>query len=95
MFYISNLKKCLSDETLFIPLEEIKIKKNLLFVKEPVDVLDKEIKRTKQCRILIVKVRWNAKRGPKFTWETRRSDGVPILSFMNLSFEGISGRNSL
>ena len=68
-FHVSNLKKCLSDETLVIPLDEIEINESLNFVEEPAEVLDREVKRTKQSRIPIVKVRWNAKRGPEFTWE--------------------------
>lgn len=69
VFHVSNLKNCLSDETLVIPLEEIGINKNLLFVEEPVEIQDRELKRTKKSRILIVKVQWNAKHGPEFTWE--------------------------
>ncbi|GJU45796.1 hypothetical protein Tco_1203062 [Tanacetum coccineum] len=57
-FHVSNLKKCLSDETLVIPLEEIQIDDKLYFVEEPVEIMDQEIKRLKQSRILIVKVRW-------------------------------------
>ncbi|KAI3503888.1 hypothetical protein L1887_32355 [Cichorium endivia] len=68
-FHVSNLKKCLSDETLIIPLDEIEVNENLHFVAEPVKIKDKEIKRTKQSRIPIVKVRLSAKRGPEFTWE--------------------------
>ena len=63
----------MSDETLAIPLDEIKLDKNLHFVEESVEIMDREIKRTKQSRIPIVKVRWNAKRGPKFTWECEDS----------------------
>ena len=69
VFHFSNLKKCLSDVTLVIPLDEIEINENLLFIEEPVEIMDREVKRTKQSRIPIVKVRWNAKRGPEFTWE--------------------------
>ncbi|CAH1412001.1 unnamed protein product [Lactuca virosa] len=71
VFHVSNLKKCLSDETLVIPLEEIEINENLLFVDEPVEILDRKVKRTKKSRIPIVKVRWNAKRRPEFTWERK------------------------
>ncbi|GJT78515.1 hypothetical protein Tco_1045240 [Tanacetum coccineum] len=39
------------------------------FVEEPVEIVDREVKRLKQSRILLVKVRWNSKRGPEFTWE--------------------------
>ena len=68
-FHVSNLKKCLSDETLVIPLDEIEINESLNFVEEPIEIMDREVKQTKQSRIPIVKVRWNAKRGPEFTWE--------------------------
>ena len=45
-FHISNLKKCLSDETLLIPLDEIAINEKLQFIEEPVEIMDREIKRT-------------------------------------------------
>ncbi|GJZ29787.1 putative reverse transcriptase domain-containing protein [Tanacetum coccineum] len=68
-FYVSNLKKCFSDEPLAIPLDEIQIDDKLNFIEEPVEIMDREVKRLKQSRILIVKVRWNSRRGPEFTWE--------------------------
>ncbi|GJT28849.1 putative reverse transcriptase domain-containing protein [Tanacetum coccineum] len=67
-FHVSNLKKCLADETLAIPLNEIQIDKKLYFIEEPVEVMDREVKRLKQSRIPIVKVRWNSRRGPEFMW---------------------------
>ncbi|GJW39375.1 putative reverse transcriptase domain-containing protein [Tanacetum coccineum] len=66
-FHILNLKKCLSDETFVIPLDEIQIDDKLHFIKEPVEIMDREVKRLKQSRIPIVKVRWNSKRGSEFT----------------------------
>ena len=68
-FHVSNLKKCLTDKSLVVPLEEIQVNPNLNFVEEPVEIMDREIKRLKQSRIPIMKVRWNARRGPKFTSE--------------------------
>ncbi|GKE83442.1 hypothetical protein Tco_1557184, partial [Tanacetum coccineum] len=68
-FHVSNLKKCLSDELLAIPLDEIHIDDKLHFVEEPVEIMDREVKRLKQSRILIVKVRWTSRRGPEFTRE--------------------------
>ncbi|GKA02689.1 putative reverse transcriptase domain-containing protein [Tanacetum coccineum] len=68
-FHVSNLKKCVYDETLVIPLDEIQIDDKLHFIEEPVEIMDREVKRLKQSRIPIVKVRWNSRRGPKFTWE--------------------------
>ncbi|GJU48541.1 putative reverse transcriptase domain-containing protein [Tanacetum coccineum] len=69
MFHVSNLKKCLADPTLQIPLGEIRVYAKLNFVEEPVEILEREFKKLKRSRIAIVKVRWNPKRGPKFTWE--------------------------
>ncbi|GKA04765.1 putative reverse transcriptase domain-containing protein [Tanacetum coccineum] len=68
-FYVSNLKKCLSDEPLAIPLDEIHIDEKLNFIEEPVEIMDREVKRLKQSRIPIVKVHWNSRRGPEYTWE--------------------------
>ncbi|GJT98656.1 putative reverse transcriptase domain-containing protein [Tanacetum coccineum] len=68
-FHVSNLKKCLSDESLVIPMKELQLDDKLNFVEEPVEVMDREIKQLKRSRIPIVKVRWNSKRGPEFTWE--------------------------
>ncbi|GKB85199.1 putative reverse transcriptase domain-containing protein [Tanacetum coccineum] len=68
-FHVSNLKKCLSDEPLAIPLDKIHIDDKLHFVEEPVEIMDREVKRLKQSRIPIIKVRLNSRRGPEFTWE--------------------------
>ncbi|GJY69436.1 reverse transcriptase domain-containing protein [Tanacetum coccineum] len=68
-FYVSNLKKCLSDESLFIPMKELRLDDKLNFMEEPVEIMDREVKQLRQSRIPIVKVRWNSKRGPEFTWE--------------------------
>ncbi|GJY99147.1 putative reverse transcriptase domain-containing protein [Tanacetum coccineum] len=68
-FHISNLKKYLSDENLVIPMKELWLDDKLNFVEEPVEIMDREVKQLRQSRIPIVKVRWNSKRGPEFTWE--------------------------
>nr|GEZ16064.1 putative reverse transcriptase domain-containing protein [Tanacetum cinerariifolium] len=64
-----KLKKYTADEPLAIPLDEIQVDDKLNFIEEPVEIMDREVKRPKQSRILIVKVRWNSRRGPEFTWE--------------------------
>ncbi|GJZ78420.1 hypothetical protein Tco_0643257 [Tanacetum coccineum] len=69
IFHVSNLKKCLADVNLHVPLNEIKVDKTLRFVEEPVEIMDREIKKLKHRNIALVKVRWNSKRGPEFTWE--------------------------
>nr|GEW99669.1 putative reverse transcriptase domain-containing protein [Tanacetum cinerariifolium] len=68
-FYVSNLKKCLSDESLIIPMIELRLDDKLNFVEEPIEIIDREVKQLKQIRIPIIKVRWNSKRGREFTWE--------------------------
>nr|GEV59914.1 putative reverse transcriptase domain-containing protein [Tanacetum cinerariifolium] len=68
-FHVSNLKMCLSDEPLAISLDEVHIDDKLHFVEEPVEVMDREVKRLKHSHIPIIKVRWNSRRGPEFTWE--------------------------
>nr|GFC48185.1 putative reverse transcriptase domain-containing protein [Tanacetum cinerariifolium] len=54
-FHISNLKKCLSDESLVIPMKELRVDDKLNFVEEPVEIMDREVKQLKQSRIPIVK----------------------------------------
>ncbi|GJW03297.1 putative reverse transcriptase domain-containing protein [Tanacetum coccineum] len=58
-FHISNLNKCL------------RLDDKLNFVEEPVEIMDREVKQLKQSHIPIVKVRWNSKRGPEFTWNAK------------------------
>ncbi|GJW62042.1 putative reverse transcriptase domain-containing protein [Tanacetum coccineum] len=66
---ITEKIKCLSDEPLAVLLDEIHIDDKLRFVEELVEIMDREVKRLKQCRIHIIKVQWNSRRGPEFTWE--------------------------
>ncbi|GJT56268.1 hypothetical protein Tco_0991322 [Tanacetum coccineum] len=68
-FHVSNLKKCYANEPLDIPLDGLHINDKLYFVEEPVEIMDREVKRLKQIHIPIVKVPWNSMRGFAFTWE--------------------------
>ncbi|GJT68180.1 hypothetical protein Tco_1019660 [Tanacetum coccineum] len=63
----------MSDELLVIPLGELRTDDKLQFVEEPVEIMEREIKRLKRSRIPLVKVRWNSRRGPEFTWEREDS----------------------
>nr|GEW04708.1 transposon Ty3-G Gag-Pol polyprotein [Tanacetum cinerariifolium] len=74
-FHFSDLKKCLSDESLIIPIKELRLDDKLNFMEEPVEIMDQKVKQLKQSHIPIVKVRWNSKRGLEFTWE--REDQIP------------------
>ncbi|GKB78522.1 putative reverse transcriptase domain-containing protein [Tanacetum coccineum] len=64
-FHVSNLKKCYSDKPLAVPLEGLHVDDKLCFVEEPMEIMDRKVKRLKQSRIPIVKV--NEARGAKDT----------------------------
>nr|GEW99958.1 putative reverse transcriptase domain-containing protein [Tanacetum cinerariifolium] len=68
-FHVLNLKKCLLDESLIIPLDEVQHDDKLHFIEEPAKIMDREVKRLRKSRIPIVMVRWNSRRGPEYTWE--------------------------
>nr|GEU58144.1 putative reverse transcriptase domain-containing protein [Tanacetum cinerariifolium] len=61
-FHVSNLKKYHADKPLAVLLDGLHFDDKLHFVKEPVEIMDHEVKRSKQSRILLVMVRWNSKR---------------------------------
>nr|GEV67822.1 putative reverse transcriptase domain-containing protein [Tanacetum cinerariifolium] len=89
-FHASNLKRCLADPTLQVPLDEIRVDAKLDFMEEPVEILERMFKKLKRSRIAIVKVRWNSKRGPEFMWE--REDHMK-LKYPHL-FDDVSSRIS-
>ncbi|GKA71479.1 putative reverse transcriptase domain-containing protein [Tanacetum coccineum] len=69
IFHVSNLKKCYADEPLAVLLDGLHFDDKLQFVEEPIEIMDREVRRLKRSCIPLVKVRWNSKQGPKFTWE--------------------------
>nr|GEX34466.1 hypothetical protein [Tanacetum cinerariifolium] len=68
-FHVSNLKRCFVNDDVVIPLDEVQLDNKLYFVEEPVEIMDREVKRLKESRIPIVKVCWNSRRRPEFTWK--------------------------
>ncbi|GJT67521.1 putative reverse transcriptase domain-containing protein [Tanacetum coccineum] len=74
-FHVSNLKKCYSDDPLVVPLEGLQVDDKLHFVEEPVEIMDREVKQLRQSRVLIIKIRWNSRRGYEFTWEREDNQG--------------------
>nr|GEV78823.1 putative reverse transcriptase domain-containing protein [Tanacetum cinerariifolium] len=56
-------------KALAVPLDGLHFDDKLHFVEEPVEIVDREVKWLKRSRIPLVKVRWNSKRGPEFTWK--------------------------
>ncbi|GJY21427.1 putative reverse transcriptase domain-containing protein [Tanacetum coccineum] len=79
-FHVSNLKKCLAKSDIVILMEEIQLDDKLHMIEEPIEIVDREVKRLKQSRIPIVKVRWNSQRGPEFTWE--REDQIKKYPYL-------------
>ncbi|GKA95017.1 hypothetical protein Tco_0817055 [Tanacetum coccineum] len=79
-FHVSNLKKCLFDESLIIPMKELWLDDKLNFVEEPIEIMDREVTQLRQSRIPIVKVRWNSKRRLEFTWEREDHIRAKIMS---------------
>ncbi|GKF57623.1 putative reverse transcriptase domain-containing protein, partial [Tanacetum coccineum] len=69
MFHVSNLKKCLAEPDVQVPLDEIEIDENLRFVEEPIKIVERDVKKLKRRRIPLVKVRWNSRQGAEYTWE--------------------------
>ncbi|GJT04094.1 putative reverse transcriptase domain-containing protein [Tanacetum coccineum] len=68
-FHVSNLKKCLAEPDVQVPLDEIEIDENLRFVEEPIEIVERDVKKLKRRRIPLVKVRWNSRQGAEYTWE--------------------------
>ncbi|GKF28599.1 putative reverse transcriptase domain-containing protein [Tanacetum coccineum] len=67
--HVSNLKKCLAEPDIQVPLEEIEIDENLRFVEEHIEIVERDVKKLKRRRIPLVKVRWNSRQGAEYTWE--------------------------
>ncbi|GJV56580.1 putative reverse transcriptase domain-containing protein [Tanacetum coccineum] len=77
VFHVLNLNKCLADSDLQVPLEEIRIDDKLYFVEEPVEIMDRQVKKLKRSWIPIVKVGWDSQQGAEFTWE--REDQFKVM----------------
>ncbi|KAJ9553216.1 hypothetical protein OSB04_017261 [Centaurea solstitialis] len=68
-FHVSNLRKCLAEPGMAIPLEDIEVDQKLNFVEEPIVVLDRKIRKLRSKEILLVKVQWKFHKGQEATWE--------------------------
>ncbi|GJS53369.1 putative reverse transcriptase domain-containing protein [Tanacetum coccineum] len=79
-YHISNLNKCLFDESLVIPMKELRLDDKLNFVEEPVEIMDQEVMQLRQIRIPIVKVCWNFKKRTKIYMGTRRSNSYQNMA---------------
>ncbi|GJZ61014.1 putative reverse transcriptase domain-containing protein [Tanacetum coccineum] len=68
-FHVSNLKICFAEPDVQVPLDEIEIDENLRFDKEPIEIVERDVKKLKRRRIPLVKVCWNSRQGAEYTWE--------------------------
>nr|GEY33032.1 putative reverse transcriptase domain-containing protein [Tanacetum cinerariifolium] len=68
-FHVSNLKKRLAEDDVVVSIDEIQLDDKLHMIEEPVEIMNREVKRLKRSRIPIVKVHWSSQRGLKSTWE--------------------------
>ncbi|GKF04862.1 putative reverse transcriptase domain-containing protein [Tanacetum coccineum] len=66
-FQVSNLKKCLAGPDVQVPLDEIEIDENLRFIEEPIEIVERDVKKLKRRKIPLVKVRWNSRQGAEYT----------------------------
>nr|GEW84914.1 putative reverse transcriptase domain-containing protein [Tanacetum cinerariifolium] len=69
IFHVSNLKKCLAVPYVQMPLDEIEIDENMHFVEEPMEIVERDVKKLKRRKIPLVKVRWNSRKRAEYTWE--------------------------
>ncbi|KAJ0743436.1 putative nucleotidyltransferase, Ribonuclease H [Helianthus annuus] len=69
VFHICNLKKCIADESLAMSHKDVQIDESLRFVERPISIEDRQVKKLQRKHVPIVKVKWDARRGPEYTWE--------------------------
>ncbi|GKA93247.1 putative reverse transcriptase domain-containing protein [Tanacetum coccineum] len=92
-FHVSNLKKCLAEPDVQVPLDEIEIDENLRFVEEPIEIVERDVKKLKRRRIPLVKVRWNSRQGAEYTWESEDQFRKKYPNLFPESVPSSSGRN--
>ncbi|KAD3640698.1 hypothetical protein E3N88_29921 [Mikania micrantha] len=69
-FHVSYLRKCLADESAYVPLEDLEIDDKLNYVEKPVAILDRKVKQLRNKSLNQVKVQWKNRRGSDATWES-------------------------
>nr|XP_043625561.1 uncharacterized protein LOC122596985 [Erigeron canadensis] len=69
VYHVSNLRKCLVDEAHHVPMNEIQVDERLNFIEKPIGIVDRMIRKLKKTKYTLVKVQWNNRRGPEYTWE--------------------------
>ncbi|XP_076931858.1 uncharacterized protein LOC143597157 [Bidens hawaiensis] len=94
VFHVSNLKKCLAEGNIHIPLDDVSIDETMNFVEQPVNIMDHMDKVTKRSRIPLVKVLWNSEQGTEFTWKREDQMKLKYPHLFVVADYLISGQNS-
>ncbi|GJT61414.1 putative reverse transcriptase domain-containing protein [Tanacetum coccineum] len=104
-FHVSNLKKCLAEPDVQVPLDEIEIDENLRFVEEPIEIVERDVKKLKRRRIPLVKVPFNRinasidGRGNATLWHQRLGQmsekGIKILASKEARASGLTSVASI
>ncbi|KAJ9563463.1 hypothetical protein OSB04_008623 [Centaurea solstitialis] len=68
-FHVSQLRKCLADDSAFVPLEDIEVDERLNYAEKPIAVLERKTKTLRNKEVGIVKVQWEHRKGSEWTWE--------------------------
>ncbi|KAK9049844.1 hypothetical protein SSX86_031187 [Deinandra increscens subsp. villosa] len=69
-FHVSYLRKCLADESAYVPLDDLVIDDKLNYVERPIAILDRKVKRLRNKEVNQVKVQWEHRKGSDLTWES-------------------------
>ena len=68
-FHVSQLRKCIVDDTAVVPLEDIQINERLNYVEKPIAILERKVKKLRNKEVSTVKVQWKHRKGSEWTWE--------------------------
>ncbi|KAJ9561559.1 hypothetical protein OSB04_006719 [Centaurea solstitialis] len=68
-FHVSQLRKCLADETAHVPIDDIQVDERLNYIERPIAILERKTKSLRNKEIGLVKVQWEHRKGSEWTWE--------------------------
>ncbi|XP_071704528.1 uncharacterized protein [Rutidosis leptorrhynchoides] len=67
--HVSHLSMCLTDDSMWVPLDEITLNNKLEYAKEPVAILDEKVKMLRNKEVKTYKVQWQHRKSSEFTLE--------------------------
>ncbi|KAJ9547200.1 hypothetical protein OSB04_019743 [Centaurea solstitialis] len=68
-FHVSQLRKCLVDESAHVPIHDIQVDERLNYIERPIAILERKTKTLRNKGVGLVKVQWEHRKGSKWTWE--------------------------